>query len=229
MRWDLKYILLTHAHYDHVFGTNRLRSISGAKVCAGRDDCEILRQMDLPILFSVFPDFDYFGGPIEVDQELEDGDVIKLGDVKIEVLATPGHTPGSVCYLMHKDGQSILFSGDVIASLNFGPATYPVHISPRYRGDAESYLKTINRLLEMEPPDLLMTAHPRQMIRRYSARVDKTRWKQLLEPAKAEVELAIERQQRDGADFLDDETKEIEPGLWLLGLLDGYGGLLHRS
>ena len=217
----LRYILLTHAHYDHVFGANQLRQVSGAIVAAGRDDCDVLRRGDADALFSLFPRVNYSGTPIEVDRELLDGDKIQLGDVTFHVIGCPGHTLGSVCYLVEKDGQRILFSGDVIASLNFGPATYPVHISPRFRGDAVSYLETINRLLEMEPPDLLLTGHPRQQTRSQTIRMDEQIWNRLLEPAKLELTDAVNRQQQDGADFLDGVPKELEPSLYYLGDLDG--------
>jgi metallo-beta-lactamase class B len=218
---DVRYLLLTHAHYDHVFGANKLRSLSGATVCAGQPDCEVLREPDIDALFSVFPRVDYSGAPITVDRELSDGDIIELGETRIEVLSTPGHTPGSICFLIERDGQTILFSGDVIASLNFGPATYPVRLSPRYRGDAEAYLQTIERLLEMGAPDLLLTGHPRQQRQFYSIRFDEKRWRELLEPAKQELEQVLHRREQDGADFLDETAKQLEPDLWYLGQREG--------
>ncbi len=120
-----------------------------------------------------------------------------------------------------KGSQQILFSGDVIASLNFGPATYPVHISPRYRGDAKAYLQTINLLLAMKPPDLLLTGHPRQQTRLQTIRMDEPQWNALLRPAKTELQQVVDRHQQDGADFLDGTAKEIETGLYYLGDLDG--------
>ncbi len=202
-----------------MFGANKLRAVSGATVCAGRDDCQTLRNADQDALFSLFPRHAYSGDAIQVDRELDDGDLIELGSVTMEVIGAPGHTPGSVCYLLKKDDQRILFSGDVIASLTYGPATYPVHISPRYRGDATSYLQTMNRLLEMEPPDLLLTGHPRQQRQIYSARLSPEQWTRMLKSAQTELQQVVSRHQEDGADFLDDDPKEIESGLWYLGML----------
>ena len=207
---QVRYILITHAHYDHVYGANKLREMSGAVDCAGRDDCEVLRSADTDALNSLFPKHPYSGDPIEVDRELDDGDVIELGEVKIRTIGAPGHTPGSVCYLLEKESQQILFSGDVIASLNFGPATYPVHISPRYRGDAKAYLQTINLLLAMKPPDLLLTGHPRQQTRLQTIRMDEPQWTALLRPAKTELQQVVNRHQQDGADFLDGTAREMK-------------------
>jgi glyoxylase-like metal-dependent hydrolase (beta-lactamase superfamily II) len=217
----IRYILITHAHYDHVFGINRLKEISEAVVCAGREDCAVLRAADIDALHSLFPRQPYSGKPIEVDRELEDGDVIELGDTKIHVIGAPGHTRGSVCYLLERDSQRILFSGDVIASLNFGPATYSAHLAPRFRGDAASYLHTINRLIEMKVPDLLLTSHSRQQRRLQTIRMDEESWLGLLEPARKELQALVSRHQKDGADFLDGTIKEIETGLYYLGDLDG--------
>lgn len=219
---NINTILLTHAHYDHVFGANKLRKASGATVCAGEPECETLRNADLDPMFSLFPRTPYSGDPIEVDRELFDGDVLDFGGgVSIEVIGSPGHTLGSMCYLLKKDGQRILFSGDVIASLNFGPATYSVKISPEFRGDAKSYLQTIDRLLEMEAPDLLLVGHPRQQRHMHSIRVTQKEWTELLQPAKDELQTLISRHEQDGADFLDKTAKQIAAGLWHLGIVDG--------
>ncbi|WP_372897362.1 MBL fold metallo-hydrolase [Stieleria sp.] len=228
---DVRYVLITHAHYDHVFGVNKIREMSGATVAAGKDDCDVLRSADLPALYSVFPKISYSGDPIAVDVELQDGDTIELGGVTIEAIATPGHTPGSTCYLLNKDGQEILFCGDVISSIDFGPATYAAKLSPKYRGDADAFVATVDRLLQRQPPDLLLTGHPRQQKRLQSIRLDPATWKGLLEPARAELQAIADRHRRDGADFLDGSPKQIEPGLYYLGDLDGTAvyGLLREE
>jgi metallo-beta-lactamase class B len=217
---DVKYVLLTHAHYDHVFGSNRIREVSGATVCAGAGDVDVLKNADEFALFSLFPKTEFSGTPIVVDRALQDGDIIELGDTTIHALACPGHTPGSMCFLTEKEGVRILFSGDVIASFRFGPATYPVSISPKYRGDAAAYLKTINGLLEREVPDLLLPGHPRQHVFSRSMKMSVEEWRALLLPARNEVQAVVQRQQEDGKDYLDGIPKEIESGLYYLGDLD---------
>ncbi|TWU03312.1 MBL fold metallo-hydrolase [Neorhodopirellula pilleata] len=218
---DVGRVLITHAHYDHVFGANRIRELSGASIAIGSEDADVLRTLDLDALYSLFPRTPYEGGPIEVDQTLDDGDVIDLGDATITVVAAPGHTPGCRCFLLEKDSTRIFFSGDVISSLNFGPATYPVHISPKFRGDAEQYLATLDRLLAMPPPDILLPGHPRQQTRGYDVRLSSGQWKSLLMPAREEVQQAVARQLHDGKDFLDGLAKQVESELYYFGEIDG--------
>ena len=197
---QIRYLLITHAHYDHVFGINRVREVSGAVVCAGAEDCETLRNADRQALFSLFPRTPFSGNSIPVDRELVDGDTITLGDTKVQVMATPGHTPGSVCYLLERAGERFLFSGDVVASMNFGPATYPVYLPPRFKGDAADYAESIQRLLDMDPPDMLLTGHPRQQRRPQSLELDSQQWQDLLNSAKDELRTALDRQRDDGAE-----------------------------
>lgn len=217
---DVRYVLLTHAHYDHVFGANKVREVSGAVVCAGRGDCDVLRDADTVVLFSLFPRTPYSGRPIPIDRELAGEEEIKLGDCTIRVISTPGHTPGSTCYLMTKGQQRILFSGDTIASVNLGPATYPVNISPRFRGDAAAYLRTVERLVAMPTPDLLLPGHPRQQARFQSMEMETADWTRMLEAAASELKTVVSRQRSDGRDSLDDSAKEIEKGLYYLGTLE---------
>lgn len=99
----LKYILLTHGHFDHVAG---IRNNPDVKVFMHENDMGWLNKVNqyLPM----------FGMPEitipRVDVFIKDGDVIKLGETEIKVIHTPGHTQGGVCYLA--DGK--LFSGDTI-------------------------------------------------------------------------------------------------------------------
>ncbi len=99
----LKYILLTHGHFDHVAG---IRNNPDVKV--------VMHENDLRWLSKVNQYLPMFGMPEitvpKVDIFVKDGDVIKLGETEIKVIHTPGHTQGGVCYLV--DGK--LFSGDTI-------------------------------------------------------------------------------------------------------------------
>jgi glyoxylase-like metal-dependent hydrolase (beta-lactamase superfamily II) len=100
----LKYILLTHGHFDHVAGIRQLNA----------DTKLVMHKNDLGWLEKTNQYLPMFGMPEitipKVNQYVEDGDILKLGDYEIKVIHTPGHTQGGVCYYV--DGK--LFSGDTI-------------------------------------------------------------------------------------------------------------------
>ncbi len=218
----LKAILLSHVHADHSLGAERLRALTGAKIYAGRGDCPPLRA----------------GGPREaflgtsdmpklvlhattVDVPLAGGESLQFGEARFEVIATPGHTPGSVCYLMERPGLRALFTGDVIQHLGTsnGPAlgTYSAYLPPPYRGDARDYLASLRRLRDLPLPDLVLPGHPHEDIVPRNPHLSPERWHELLDGGIAEMETLLARYQADGASFLDGTPKELLPGLRYLG------------
>src|SRR5205807_9907158 len=139
------------------------------KVYAGRGDAEVLRAgRPREAFFSTFYMPEAAVGPTTVDVELSGEQAIRVGGVEFRALGTPGHTPGSVCYLMERGGLRALFSGDVIWSLGapddasaYPLGTYSAYLAPRYRGDAAAFLATCRRLAALPPPQLVLPGHPR--------------------------------------------------------------------
>ena len=114
----LKYILLTHGHFDHVCGVADLKDACGGAVCVPEADAACLT--DAQANLNAYTHFGAFR-PAPPDRILRDGDTLTLGETVIRVLATPGHTPGSVCYLT----DSALFSGDTLFRLSMGRTDMP--------------------------------------------------------------------------------------------------------
>lgn len=103
---DVKYILLTHGHFDHITGVQELKKYFGAKVLMNELDMDWVKNINL-----VLPQFDI--SPVEIpviDEFINDGDKIKIGGLIFKVISTPGHTKGGVCYLI----ENVLFSGDTL-------------------------------------------------------------------------------------------------------------------
>ncbi len=93
---NIKYILLTHGHFDHVDGAFELRNITHAPVLIHPLDAGGLR--------------------FEPDGSLSEGQILQVGNYKIEVIHTPGHTPGSVCFYT----DEVVFTGDTLFAGSVG-------------------------------------------------------------------------------------------------------------
>lgn len=102
----LKYILLTHGHFDHVLGVNEFREKFGCEVFMHKEDQKVLDTINNYTRTFNMP-------PVEapkIDKYIDEKDTINFGKYEIKAIHTPGHTRGGVCYLV--DGK--LFSGDTI-------------------------------------------------------------------------------------------------------------------
>ena len=218
-------VLLTHAHADHVLGAERLRGRSGATVYAGKGDSGVLRAGGpREAFFSTFHMPDRQPHPTAVDVELAGGETLTFGKTTITALAAPGHTPGSICYLLERDGSRVLFTGDVVQHLDGGPetlGTYTAALPPLYRGDARDYLATLRRLRDLPTPDYVLPGHPRMDGEPQKPRMPPDRWGELLDRGIGEMERLVARYDADGADFLDGTPKELLPGLRYLGDANG--------
>lgn len=131
----LKYILLTHGHFDHIMGVKRLQKTFGGEIIIHEADADCLsdsRKNLAGVLGFDCP-------PFECDMTVRDGDILALGEEKIEVISTPGHTVGSVCLKTEK----YLFSGDTLFNRGIGRTDFP-------GGSMEEILRSIKRLYALE-------------------------------------------------------------------------------
>ncbi|MDW7733507.1 MAG: MBL fold metallo-hydrolase [Methanolobus sp.] len=106
---DLELIILTHCHYDHTASAQEIARLSGAKIAIHKDDAPLIKNDNI----SAASMFGYRAPPIEPDMLLEEGDSIPIGnDEELEVIHTPGHTPGGIC--LYESTSKSLFSGDTV-------------------------------------------------------------------------------------------------------------------
>ncbi len=126
-------LLLTHAHFDHAGAYFALQGI-GAKVAIHADELEIAKSNPMAYGTLLFT-------PVEPDIVLKGGEVLDLG-IKLKVIHTPGHSPGSVCY--YDADRKWLFSGDtVFAGGGFGRVDFP-------GGDAAKLISSLKKLTELD-------------------------------------------------------------------------------
>ena len=107
---NVKYSLLTHGHFDHILGAPYVRDDIGAKIAIHKEEEECLesKRAYLMIRFNVTAPF----VPSKADFYLAEGDIIKLGETQLQVMHTPGHSKGGVCFINHID--RVIFSGDTL-------------------------------------------------------------------------------------------------------------------
>jgi metallo-beta-lactamase class B len=151
---DIKYILNSHAHFDHTGGFAEMKQETGAQLVAGERDKPLLEGGYYP---GDEKDTDISFPPVKVDRAVKEGDKVTLGDTTLVAHEMPGHTPGCTSWEMTvKDGdkdRDVLFfcSGTVALNRLVGQPTYP--------GIVEDYRATYAKAKAMHP-DVLLGPHP---------------------------------------------------------------------
>ena len=114
----VKEILLTHGHFDHIYGGQKMREVSGAKIYASAPEKVVCQDAHVNVSAN-------FGRKCTLipDEWLTDGRELELCGMKIKVIVTPGHTIGSTCYYLEEAG--ILVSGDTLFESSVGRTDFP--------------------------------------------------------------------------------------------------------
>ena len=132
---SLRYILLTHGHFDHISGTGDLKAARGGEIVVHKADEACLYNKDE----SLASKFHFSQNEAKADIVLCGGEELPFGEHKIKVLHTPGHTKGSVCFII--DG--IMFSGDTLFKGTVGRTDFP-------GGSGEEMLLSMKKLASLE-------------------------------------------------------------------------------
>jgi hydroxyacylglutathione hydrolase len=150
----VRYIVVTHAHYDHIMSVEDLQRETGAPVVIGEADRDRFLNNMLnfsvpagagPAVSGAFPE--------AVLCPARDGDTLALGAERVRVLAAPGHTPGGIClYIEESSGRRLMFTGDTLFCGDCGRTDFP-------GGDARAMRNTLARLASLPDDTLFFPGH----------------------------------------------------------------------
>ncbi len=139
---SVKYVLLTHGHFDHIGGCQTLQR-NGAKIGCKRGEEELTLHNNLGEVYGRGP-----VPPFSIDFTFEDGDTLDLLGMRLKVIATPGHTAGGVCFQI----EDKLFTGDTLFCGDVGRTDGPT-------GSEEQLQRSLKKLMSLEGDFIVLPGH----------------------------------------------------------------------
>ena len=144
---QVKQIVITHAHIDHVGGAMKLRAATGAPILLNTNDYALLKMLDEQAAWIGMAS----PGKVDIDRSVGDGETISAGSHTAQVLHTPGHTEGSVC--LYFAAEKKLIAGDTLFAGSIGRTDLP-------GGDMKKILRSLhNSVLSLPDETLVVPGH----------------------------------------------------------------------
>lgn len=141
---EVKYILLTHGHFDHIASALEFSKNLGAKIVINEPDAEMLNDAEKCLAHSFTRDFT----PFNADVIVNDGDEVSLDELTFKFMATPGHTKGSAVIMC----EDIMFAGDTVLEGTVGRTDL-------YGGSFSQMIGSVKKLAQIEKDYKLLCGH----------------------------------------------------------------------
>jgi hydroxyacylglutathione hydrolase len=139
----VKYIVITHAHIDHIAGAQNLKQITGAPILYNQNDLPLVRMMDIQASWLGIPT----PAVTAPDASLTEGETVAITGLSGSILHTPGHTQGSVCLYIPQ--KSLLLAGDTLFAGSVGRTDLP-------GGDSRQLIDSIRSKLMALPSETIV-------------------------------------------------------------------------